>query len=58
MRDTLTWRSPLGILGIVADKLFVEGHMRKFMVKKQSELKEYAERATSGAGDNQERSRI
>ena len=49
MRDTLTWRSPLGFLGVVADKLFVEGHMRAFMVKKQSELKEYAERTTAGA---------
>jgi ligand-binding SRPBCC domain-containing protein len=44
MRDTLTWRSPLGFLGTIADKLFVEGHMRAFMVKKQAELKEYAER--------------
>jgi ligand-binding SRPBCC domain-containing protein len=50
MRDTLTWRSPLGFLGVVADKLFVEGHMRAFMVKKQSELKEYAERTASSAG--------
>lgn len=50
MRDTLTWRSPLGFLGVVADKLFVEGHMRAFMVKKQTELKEYAERTTGGAG--------
>jgi ligand-binding SRPBCC domain-containing protein len=50
MRDTLTWRSPLGFLGAIADKLFVEGHMRTFMVKKQSELKAYAERATRGAG--------
>jgi ligand-binding SRPBCC domain-containing protein len=49
MRDTLTWRSPLGLLGVVADKLFVEGHMRAFMMKKQSELKEYAERTTGGA---------
>jgi len=46
MRDTLTWRSPLGVLGVVADKLFVEGHMRAFLVKKQSELKEFAERTT------------
>lgn len=52
MRDTLTWRSPLGLIGIVADKLFVEGHMRKFMVKKQSELKAYAERTTQGAGQH------
>src|SRR6266508_3186288 len=36
MRDTLTWRSPLGVLGLIADKLFVERHMRAFMVKKQS----------------------
>jgi ligand-binding SRPBCC domain-containing protein len=49
MRDTLVWRSPLGILGLLADKLFVERHMREFIVKKQSELKKYAERvATSG----------
>jgi ligand-binding SRPBCC domain-containing protein len=50
MRDTLTWRSPLGFLGTVADKLLVEAHLRAFMVKKQSELKQYAERASSGAG--------
>ena len=51
MRDTLTWRSPLGFLGVVADKLFVEKHMRTFMAKKQSELKKYAERiAAGGAG--------
>jgi ligand-binding SRPBCC domain-containing protein len=50
MRDTLTWRSPLGFLGTVADKLFVERHMRAFMVKKQSELKEYAEYTAGNAG--------
>jgi len=49
MRDTLTWRSPLGVLGVLADKLFVEGHMRAFITGKQLELKRYAERATSGA---------
>lgn len=43
MRDTLVWRSPLGFLGLVADKLFVERHLRTFMVTKQSRLKEYAE---------------
>jgi len=50
MRDTLTWRSPLGLLGVVADKLFVERHMREFLLKKQSELKAFAERAARGAG--------
>lgn len=49
MTDTLTWRSPLGFLGILADRLFVERHMRNFVVRKQSELKNYAERTTSGA---------
>ncbi len=44
MRDTLTWRSPFGFLGVIADKLFVESHMRSFMVTKQEELKAYAER--------------
>jgi len=45
MRDTLTWRSPLGFLGVIADKLLVERHMRSFMVTKQTELKVYAERS-------------
>jgi ligand-binding SRPBCC domain-containing protein len=43
MRDTLTWRSPFGMLGAIADRVFVERHMRAFMVKKQSALKAYAE---------------
>jgi ligand-binding SRPBCC domain-containing protein len=50
MRDTLTWRSPLGFLGVIADRLLVEQHMRRFMVRKQSELKVYAERLARGAG--------
>jgi ligand-binding SRPBCC domain-containing protein len=50
MRDTLTWRSPLGFLGVLADKLFVEGHMRAFMMKKQSELRDLAERAAKDGG--------
>ncbi|HXK18517.1 MAG TPA: SRPBCC family protein [Polyangiaceae bacterium] len=50
MRDTLTWTSPLGFLGVVADKLFVEPHMRAFLVKKQTALKECAERASAGVG--------
>jgi ligand-binding SRPBCC domain-containing protein len=48
MRDTLTWRSPLGPLGVIADKLFVESHKRRFMVQKQLELKAYAEHVASG----------
>jgi ligand-binding SRPBCC domain-containing protein len=43
MRDTLTWRSPLGFVGRVADRLFVERHLRTFLATKQSRLKQYAE---------------
>jgi ligand-binding SRPBCC domain-containing protein len=44
MRDTLAWRSPLGILGVLADKLLVRRHLQAFMVEKQAALKTYAER--------------
>jgi ligand-binding SRPBCC domain-containing protein len=43
MRDTLIWRSPLGVIAVIADRIFVERHMQAFLVKKQSELKAYAE---------------
>jgi hypothetical protein len=48
MRDTLTWRSPLGFLGVVADRLFVKRHMTTFMTRKQRQLKRYAERLAPG----------
>jgi ligand-binding SRPBCC domain-containing protein len=48
MRDTLTWRSPLGFLGVVADTLFVKRHMTTFMTRKQRQLKRYAERLAPG----------
>jgi ligand-binding SRPBCC domain-containing protein len=47
MRDTLEWRSPLGLLGVLADKLFVERHLRAFLVEKQSALARYAEEQAS-----------
>jgi ligand-binding SRPBCC domain-containing protein len=43
MTDILVWRSPLGILGVIADKLAVTKHMRSFVTKKQHNLKLYAE---------------
>ncbi|HEX7150402.1 MAG TPA: SRPBCC family protein [Thermoanaerobaculia bacterium] len=43
MRDTLDWKSPLGILGVLADKIAVERHMRWFVATKQRALKELAE---------------
>ena len=50
MRDTLTWRSPLGPLGVIADQLFVRRHLYNFMVTKQSDLKVHAERTSGRAG--------
>jgi hypothetical protein len=44
MTDTVMWRSPLGVLGVLADRLFVERHMRAFLETKQKALKACAER--------------
>ena len=43
VKTSSTWRSPLGFVGLVADKLFVERHLRAFLATKQSRLKQYAE---------------
>lgn len=43
MRDVITWRSPFGILGRIADALFVMRHMRSFVTTKQNNLKAMAE---------------
>lgn len=43
MRDTLTWVSPLGMLGHVADRLFLVRYMRHFLARRNRNLKEIAE---------------
>jgi ligand-binding SRPBCC domain-containing protein len=43
MRDTLEWTSPFGILGSMADALFVRRHMEWFVTTKQRALKAIAE---------------
>lgn len=43
MKDTFAYKSPLGILGVLADKLFLEQYMRNFIVHRANELKEIAE---------------
>ena len=43
MRDDLTWVAPLGILGRLADAIFLERHMRRFVERKQRALKEIVE---------------
>lgn len=43
MRDRFEYRSPLGILGKIADKLFLEKYMTRFIVERSMELKRIAE---------------
>ena len=53
MRDRLEWVSPLGILGVIADKLVLERYMTRFLVIRNRNLKAYAENGESeriGAG--------
>ena len=47
MTDVLVWRSPLGILGKVADKLAIEAHLRRFLKRRGRRIKARAETQTS-----------
>jgi ligand-binding SRPBCC domain-containing protein len=43
MRDVFTYESPLGILGSIADFLFLKRYMRSFLIKRNQVLKTTAE---------------
>ena len=43
MRDTLEWESPLGVIGRLADSLFLRRHMHWFVSTKQNRLRHMAE---------------
>lgn len=43
MTDTLEFTSPLGVLGVLADRLFLERYMRRFLEGRNRELKRIAE---------------
>ncbi|WOV89105.1 SRPBCC family protein [Sporosarcina oncorhynchi] len=43
MEDNFTYTSPLGFIGKIADSLFLERYMRKFLVDRAMELKKIAE---------------
>ena len=45
MVDDFTYRSPLGLVGAVADKLFLERYMRAFLRARARALKQIAESA-------------
>ena len=44
MEDVFDYKSPLGILGQLADRLFLERYMRNFIVSRANELKKIAEK--------------
>lgn len=43
MTDVFEYKSPLGILGVLADRLFLEKYMTRLLEKRNLELKEFAE---------------
>ena len=43
MVDDFNYTSPLGVLGVIADKLFLERYMRSFLRERASVLKDLAE---------------
>ncbi|MFZ2492584.1 MAG: SRPBCC family protein [Thermoanaerobaculia bacterium] len=47
MTDRLVWTAPLGLLGTIADSLFLARHMTWFVRTKQSHLKTIAEQRSS-----------
>lgn len=44
MKDTFFYKSPFGIFGKMADKLFLESYMSNFIVNRAKELKKIAEK--------------
>ena len=44
MRDTITWEAPLGLLGRLADFLFLRRHLKRFLERKNAAFKALAER--------------
>jgi ligand-binding SRPBCC domain-containing protein len=43
MIDKFQYKSPLGLIGVIADKLFLEKYMRTFIASRAVELKNIAE---------------
>lgn len=43
MREVFTYESPLGILGRLADSLFLESYMRSFLIERNRVIKDTAE---------------
>lgn len=43
MKDVFEFESPLGIFGKMANKLFLENYMRKFLITRNETIKRIAE---------------
>ena len=43
MREVFVYKSPLGLLGTLADVLFLEAYMRRFLMKRAEIVKRFAE---------------
>ena len=43
MKDTFEYKSPFGIIGKMADKMFLEKYMQQFIIERANELKKIAE---------------
>ena len=43
MKDVFEWQSPLGLLGVLADALFVKRHLRGLLEARNLIMKEVAE---------------
>ncbi|MED4463209.1 SRPBCC family protein [Metabacillus fastidiosus] len=48
MKDTFDYKSPFGVIGNLADKLFLEKYMRDFIITRADKLKEIAEEMNIG----------
>jgi ligand-binding SRPBCC domain-containing protein len=52
MRDTVIWTSPVGPLGRLADRAFVEAHLRRLVKARNGRLKLIAEGGAEQAGND------
>jgi len=52
MRDVLEYTAPLGPLGRLADWLFLERYMRRFLLERNGYLKRVAEAGDAAGGDD------
>lgn len=43
MTDDFFFESPLGVLGVIANKLFLENYLRNLLTERNNMIKEFAE---------------